>query len=46
MILPELQTTMAKNIGATIVNLQSSHVPMLSQPAEVTAAILAAVGQR
>ena len=36
---PELQRTYAKRMGATIVEVKSSHVPMLSHPSEVLAAI-------
>ena len=36
---PELQRTYAKRMGATIVQVKSSHVPMLSRPKEVLAAI-------
>jgi len=36
---PELQRTYAKRMGATIVEVRSSHVPMLSHPDEVLAAI-------
>jgi pimeloyl-ACP methyl ester carboxylesterase len=36
---PELQRTYAKRMGATIVEIKSSHVPMLSRPNEVLAAI-------
>jgi len=36
---PELQRTYAKRMGATVVEVKSSHVPMLSRPNEVLAAI-------
>ena len=36
---PELQRTYAKRMGATIVEVKSSHVPMLSRPNEVLAAL-------
>jgi len=36
---PELQRTYAKRVGATIVEVKSSHVPMLSRPDDVRAAI-------
>ena len=36
---PELQRTYAKRMGATIVEVKSSHVPMLSRPNEVLGAI-------
>src|SRR5471030_74244 len=42
MIDPRLQAAMAKNIGATVVNVDASHVAMLSQPQQVAAAIIAA----
>jgi pimeloyl-ACP methyl ester carboxylesterase len=42
MIDPRLQAAMAKNIGATVVNVEASHVAMLSQPQQVAAAIIAA----
>jgi len=42
MIDPRLQAAMAKNIGATVVNVDASHVAMLSHPQQVAAAIIAA----
>ena len=39
---PELQRAAAKRMGATITELDSSHVPMLSQPARVLDVIRAA----
>jgi pimeloyl-ACP methyl ester carboxylesterase len=42
MIQPALQQVMAKNIGATVVTLPSSHVPQLSHPKAVADAIIAA----
>ena len=39
---PELQRAAAKRMGATTVELRSSHVPMLSQPAAVLDVIRAA----
>jgi pimeloyl-ACP methyl ester carboxylesterase len=42
MIQPALQQAMAKNIGATVVTLPSSHVPQLSHPKAVADAIIAA----
>jgi len=36
---PELQRTYSKRMGATVVEVKSSHVPMLSRPKEVLAAI-------
>ncbi|HEV7645069.1 MAG TPA: alpha/beta hydrolase [Pyrinomonadaceae bacterium] len=44
MIWPDLEKAMAEKIGATTTVLQSSHVPMLSQPKEVANVILAAAG--
>ena len=34
-IQPELERFVAKRMGATVVELRSSHVPMLSQPQAV-----------
>lgn len=42
MIDPQLQETMAKHIGATVVRIDGSHVPMLSHPKAVADAIVAA----
>ena len=42
MIQPALQQAMAKNIGAKVVTLSSSHVPQLSHPKAVADAIIAA----
>src|SRR5258708_18360368 len=39
---PAFQMKMAKHIGATVVNVDASHVPMLSKPDEVAAAIISA----
>ena len=39
---PELERFVAKRMGAKTYELDTSHVPMLSQPAEVTKVILAA----
>jgi pimeloyl-ACP methyl ester carboxylesterase len=39
---PELERFVAKRMGAKTYELDTSHVPMLSQPAEVTKIILAA----
>jgi hypothetical protein len=36
---------MAKQIGATVVNVEASHIPMLSKPQEVAAAIVSAARQ-
>lgn len=44
MIGAEPEKDMAKKIGATTTVLQSSHVPMISQPNEVANVILAAAG--
>ena len=46
MIQPALQQAMAKNIGATVVTLPSSHVPQLSKPTQVANAILAAAAEK
>lgn len=43
---PDLERFMAKRMGATIVELKSSHVSMLSHPHEIARLILAAAGQR
>jgi pimeloyl-ACP methyl ester carboxylesterase len=37
---PELQGAMAQRIGATVVKVDASHMPMLSKPTEVAAAII------
>ena len=42
-IQPELERTMAKRIGATVVSVGSSHVAMLSHPKEVASLIADAV---
>lgn len=42
MIPPALQTAMAQQINATVVNVNASHVAMLSKPTEVAAAIVEA----
>jgi pimeloyl-ACP methyl ester carboxylesterase len=42
MIDPALQADMASHIGATVSHVSSSHVAMLSKPADVAAAIIAA----
>ncbi|MDR8397944.1 MULTISPECIES: hypothetical protein [Paraburkholderia] len=42
MIPAPLQAAMAQQIGATVVKVDASHVVMLSQPAEVAAAIITA----
>jgi pimeloyl-ACP methyl ester carboxylesterase len=42
MIGTDFQMKMAKQIGATTVKVDSSHVPMLSKPQEVAAAIISA----
>ena len=46
MIAPELEQAFAKKINATTTVLQTSHVPMLSQPKQVAEVILAAVAKR
>ncbi len=43
MILPDVQRSAAKRIGATLTELRTSHVPQQSQPAEVAKVILKAV---
>lgn len=43
MIHPQLQRSAAKRIGATLVELSTSHVPQQSQPAKVAEVILQAV---
>ena len=40
MLSPELQGAMAQQIGATVVKVDASHMPMLSKPTEVAAAII------
>ncbi|UYL07346.1 alpha/beta hydrolase [Bdellovibrio sp. SKB1291214] len=42
MIQPDAQRDFAKRMNATTISLPTSHVPMISKPAEVAAAILAA----
>lgn len=42
MIDPAAQAFMAKRMKATVISLKSSHVPMVSRPKDVAAAILAA----
>jgi pimeloyl-ACP methyl ester carboxylesterase len=42
MVAPDFQMKMAQQIGATIVKVNGSHVPMLSKPEEVAAAIISA----
>jgi pimeloyl-ACP methyl ester carboxylesterase len=46
MIAPELEVAFAKKINATTTTLQTSHVPMVSQPAKVAEVILAAVNAK
>ena len=46
MLAPELEQAFAKKINATTTVLQTSHVPMLSQPKQVAEVILAAVAKR
>ena len=46
MIAPELEQAFARKINATTTVLQTSHVPMLSQPKQVAEVILAAVARR
>jgi pimeloyl-ACP methyl ester carboxylesterase len=42
---PDLERFMAKRMGAKTIELKSSHVSMISHPAEITALILEAAGQ-
>lgn len=42
MLQPDLQRAMAKKLHASVVSLPASHVPQISQPAEVAEVILAA----
>lgn len=44
MIQPDQQAAMAAKIGAITSHLPTSHVPMMSKPAEVAAVIMAAAG--
>jgi len=43
---PDLQRFMAKRMGATTIELKSSHVSLISHPAEIADLILQAAGQR
>ena len=43
MIHPDVQRSSAKRIGANLSEVNTSHVPQQSQPAEVAKVILAAV---
>jgi pimeloyl-ACP methyl ester carboxylesterase len=45
MINPDLQRAQAKTMKATTLELKTSHVPMVSQPAKVAAFIIKAAGQ-
>ncbi len=45
MVAPDFQLKMAQQIGATIVKVNAGHVPMLSKPEEVAAAIILAARQ-
>ncbi len=45
MIDPKLQASMAKTLGAKVVNVDASHVAMVSQPQKVAAAIIEAAEQ-
>ncbi|MEX3937333.1 alpha/beta fold hydrolase [Paraburkholderia phymatum] len=42
---PDFQMRLAKQIGATTVKVEASHVPMLSKPEKVAAAIISAARQ-
>jgi pimeloyl-ACP methyl ester carboxylesterase len=42
MITPDFQMKMAQQIGATVIKVNASHVPMLSKPEEVAAVIISA----
>ena len=44
MIQPDLQVALAAKLKATTIHLPTSHVPMMSKPTEVAAAIIAAAG--
>ena len=46
MIAPELEVDFARKINAVTTTLQTSHVPMVSQPAKVAEVILAAVNAK
>lgn len=46
MIAPQLEQAFAKKLNATTTVLQTSHVPMLSQPKQVAEVILAAAAKR
>jgi pimeloyl-ACP methyl ester carboxylesterase len=39
---PDLQMRLAKQIGARTIQVDASHVPMISKPEEVAAAIISA----
>jgi hypothetical protein len=43
MIQPDLQRAFAKKIGASVTQLDASHVPQQSRPAEVAKVIIQAV---
>jgi hypothetical protein len=43
---PDLERFMAKRMGATTIELKSSHVSLISHPQEVTDLILQAAGRR
>ena len=43
---PDLQRFMAKRMGATTVEVNASHLSLISQPDAITALILAAAGQK
>jgi pimeloyl-ACP methyl ester carboxylesterase len=43
---PDLERFMAKRMGATTIELKSSHVSLISHPQEITDLILQAAGQR
>src|SRR5580704_15331788 len=43
---PDLERFMAKRMGATTIELKSSHLSLISHPQEITALILQAAGQK
>ena len=43
---PDLERFMAKRMGATTIELKSSHVSLISHPQEIADLILQAAGQR
>jgi pimeloyl-ACP methyl ester carboxylesterase len=45
MIDPKLQSSMARDIGATVVKVDAGHLSLMSKPEQVAAAIIAAAGK-